>query len=83
MKTTFPYQYILKLPTFEYGCLVGSDIKEGTRQSQGVLMSNDCLISHCLYDVEKLAVPGSGNLEAQHKVLLERNERKICFILFS
>ena len=27
MKTAFPYRYILGLPTFEYGCLVGLNIK--------------------------------------------------------
>ena len=46
MKTEFPYQYILDLPNFEYGCLVGLNIKDGTRQRQGALTSNHCLISY-------------------------------------
>ena len=41
----FPYQYILELPTF-YGCLMGLDIKEVTRERQGAQMSNHCQISH-------------------------------------
>ena len=45
VKTAFPYRYILKLPTFEY-CLMGLNIKEGTRQRQEALMSNHCLICH-------------------------------------
>ena len=47
MKTVFPYRYILALPTFEYVCLMWLNIKEGTRQRQGALMSNHCLLSHC------------------------------------
>ena len=69
MKTEFPYWCILELPTFEYGCLVGLNIKDGARQGQGALMSNHCLRGHCWYDVEKLTVPGSSYLKAQLKVL--------------
>ena len=58
MKTACPYRYILELPTFEYDCLVGLNIKEGTRQRQGET-----------YNVEKLTVSGSSNLKVQHKVL--------------
>ena len=57
------------LPIFEYGCLVRLNIKEGTRQRQGALMSYVCLMSHRFYDVEKLTLLGSGNLKAQRKVL--------------
>ena len=32
--------------------------------------------------VEKLTVPGSNNLKAQHKVLCKRDERKICYVLY-
>ena len=31
MKIAFPYRYILELPTFEYGCLMGLNSKEGTK----------------------------------------------------
>ena len=34
VKTAFLYQYILKLFTFECGCLVGLHIKEGKRQKR-------------------------------------------------
>ena len=68
-KTAFPYRYILELHIFEYGCLVGLNMKEGTRQRQEALMSNHCLINHRWYDVEKITVPGSSNLKAQHTVL--------------
>ena len=64
-------------------------IKERKRQrwEREALMSNHFWISHCWYDVEKLTVPGSGNLNlsfslAQEKVLCEKNERKMCYILF-
>ena len=43
MKTVFPNRYILELPTFEYGCLVELNKKEGTSQKQGPLMSNHCV----------------------------------------
>ena len=46
---------------FEYGCLVGLHIKEVKKQRRGrALMSN--LVSHRWYDMEKLTVPGSSNL---------------------
>ena len=45
-KLIFPYRYILELRTFEYGCLVGLNIKDGTRQRHGTLMSNHCLLCH-------------------------------------
>ena len=35
MKTVFPNQNMLKLSTFEYGCLVGLHIKEGRKQRRG------------------------------------------------
>ena len=57
---------------------MGPNIKEGTRQSQEALMSNNCLINHCWYNVEKLTVSDSSNLKAQHKVLCKRDERKTC-----
>ena len=69
VETSFPYSYILELPTFEYGCLVGLNIKERTRQRQRALMSNHCLISHRWYNGGKLTVPGSSNLKVEHKVL--------------
>ena len=36
----FPYRYILELPTFEYSCLMGLNIKEGTRQRQSAPLSD-------------------------------------------
>ena len=42
----FSYQQIPELQTSKYGCLVGLNIKDGTRQRQGALMSNHCQISH-------------------------------------
>ena len=63
--------------------MVGLNIKEGTRQRQGTLMSNHCLISHCWYDVEKLTVPGSISLKAQHKVFVKEMKGKsvtFCFL---
>ena len=41
------------------GCILGDG--RGTRK-EGALMSNLYLISHQWYDVEKLTVPGSSNL---------------------
>ena len=72
-----------ELPTLEYGCLMELNTKKGTRQRQGTLVTNHCLICHCLYDEEELTVPGSSNFMAHQKVLCERYERKICYILFS
>ena len=69
MKTAFPYRYILALPNFEYGRLVWLNIKEETRQRQGVLMNNHFLLNHCWYDMEKLTVYVSSNLKAQYKNL--------------
>ena len=46
VKTTFSYGYILALPLFECGCIVGLNMKDWKRQRQGALMSNHCLISH-------------------------------------
>ena len=57
-RTAFPCQCILELSTFEYGCLIELQIKEGME----TLMSNFCLISHCCYIVEKLTVLDSSNL---------------------
>ena len=34
MKTVFLYRYMLKLSTFEYGCLLGLHIKEEKRERQ-------------------------------------------------
>ena len=45
VKPTFPCRYILELFTLEYGCLVGLNILERTRQRVGALMSNHCLTS--------------------------------------
>ena len=59
----------------------GLNIKEGMRQRRGALMSNHFLIGHRWYDMEKLTVPGSSNLKAQHKVLCYRDERKISKII--
>ena len=37
MKTTFPYRCILELPTFEYGCLVGSKYQGGDKaEARGI-----------------------------------------------
>ena len=83
MKTAFPYRYLLELPTFEYGCLIELNIKKGTRERQGKLMSNQCLICHCRYDVEELPMPGSSNLMAEHKVLYYKYQGKIRYVLFS
>ena len=47
VKTAFPYRYLLELPTFEYGCLMELNIKKATKQKQGTLMSNQCLICRC------------------------------------
>ena len=47
MKTAFPYRYPLELPTFEYGCLMELIIKKETKERQGTLMSNQCLICLC------------------------------------
>ena len=77
MKTAFPYRYILELPTFEYGCLVGPNIKERTRQRYGALMRNRWLISHRWHDVEKLTVPGGSDLKTQHKVLCKTDHGTI------
>ena len=66
MKTESLCRYILELPTFEYGCLVGLSIKDGTKQRQGALISDHCLISHRWYDVVNLTVPGNSNLKVQH-----------------
>ena len=59
------------------------NIRERMRQRYRALVSNHCLISHCRYDIEKLTVQCSSNLKAQRKVLCWRDERKICYILFS
>ena len=69
VKTVFPYRFILELPSFEYGCLVGLNIKDGTWQRQGALMSSHCLINHFLCNLEKRTVSGSSNLKAQQNVL--------------
>ena len=72
MKTAFPYQSILELPTFEYGCLAGLNIKEGEdAEARGTDEQPlfDMMWRDLRYDVEKLAVPGNSNLKAQHKVL--------------
>ena len=50
-------------------CLTELNIKKATRQKQGTLMSNQCLICHCWCNVEELTVSSSSNLVAQHKVL--------------
>ena len=89
MKTEFLYQNILKLSAFEYGCLVGLHIKEEEKQRRGgALMSN--LVSHRWYGVEKLAVPGSSNLNlgfsgAQKKSFLLKRWKKnvLHFVLLN
>ena len=65
VKTAFLYQCILELPFFEYGCLAGKSSQGGEEAEAGreeALISNICLTSHHLYDVEKLTVPGSSTL---------------------
>ena len=51
-------------------------------------MSNGCLISHLWYDVEKLTVPDSSNLNlrfsgAQEKVLSEKHQKKWVAFYFT
>ena len=58
------------------------------RGGEGALMSSLCLISHRWYDVEKLTVPGSSNLNlsfsgGQQKVSVKKIKEKcvtFCFI---
>ena len=53
------------IPFFEYGCLVGKSSQGGDEAEVGreeALIRYICLISHHLYDVEKLTVPGSSTL---------------------
>ena len=54
------------------------------RDMEGTLMSNVCLISHRSYNVEKLAVPGSSNLNltfsgTQQNVFLLKRRKKNVF----
>ena len=88
-KKAFLYLSILELCAFEDGCFVGLHIKEGKRQrGSGALMNIICLISHRLSDVEKLAVPGSSNLNSsfsgtQKKFCVKNMKEKyvtFCFI---
>ena len=82
MKTGFPYRYILELPTFGYGCLVGLNIKEGMRQRQGALMSNHRLISQHWHNAGKLTVPGSSNLNSTAQIfVLKRWKKNVTFCL--
>ena len=73
----------------ECGRLLGLHMKEGKRQRQkGALMSNLCLIIHRWYDVEKLTVPGSSNINlsfsrGQQKACVKKMKEKcvtFCFI---
>ena len=52
-------RYILELSTFEYGCLVELHIKERKRSLVRSLVLGEF---HCWYDLEKLTVSGSSNL---------------------
>ena len=74
MKTAFPYRYIPELPTFAYGCLLGLNIKVGTRQRQETLdeqpLSDKPRFTRC-GETYKLTT-GSSNIKAQHKVLCFR-----------
>ena len=65
----------------------GEEEGAGRTGGGGALMSNLYLISHHWYDMEKLTVPGSSNLNlsfsgAQQNVLCEKDEEKMCYILF-
>ena len=76
VKTVFLYRCILGIIYF-WVLLFGWAAYEGGKEAEverGALMSNFCLISHRWYDVEKLPVPDSSNLNfsfsgAQQKVL--------------
>ena len=49
VKIAFLYQRILRLPYFEYGCLVGKSSQGGEDvevEREETLMSNICLINH-------------------------------------
>ena len=70
MKTVFPHQYILELPTFEYGCLGGGSEYQGRDEEE-------------VGATDEQPLTGSSNLKAQQKVLCYRDERKICYILYS
>ena len=64
---------------------------QGGEGAEGALMMNLYLISHSWYDVEKLTVPGSSNLNlsfsgARQKVLCKKMKEKcvtFCFIKFN
>ena len=70
MKTAFPYRYIPELPTSAYGCFVGLNIKEGTRQRQGELMRKPLTRFEETYKL----TTGNSNLKAQHKVFVKEGE---------
>ena len=55
---------MLELSTFKYGCLVRGAYQAGEEAEAGrdAPKSNLCLISHRWYDVKKLTVRGSSNL---------------------
>ena len=57
---------------------------EETEGGSGALMSNLCLISHLWYDVEKLTLPGSSNLNLSfsgpQQKLMCKNMKEKCVI---
>ena len=63
MKTAFPYRQPPELPTFEYGCLVGLNGKEGTSNFED---TDEQLLPDTMWIN---VVPSSSNLKAQHKFL--------------
>ena len=62
---------------------MGLNVKEETSQRQGVLMSNHCLMSHRLNDVEKITVSGSSNLKTQQKVLKRQKKNLLHFVFLN
>ena len=89
VKTAFLYRCILELPHFEYVAVWWDYISRRGRGWGGEgepLMSNLCLISHYWYNVEKLTVHGSSNLNFKghsKKFCVKKMKEKwvtFCFI---
>ena len=86
MKTAFLYRYIIKW-LFDWAAYQGGEeVKDGRE----ALISNLYLISHRRYDVEKLTVRGSINLNlgysgAKQNVLCKKKSKKnvLHFVLLN